>query len=218
MLNDPYGFLELSPVIPVMVIDHEEDAVPMAEALVDGGLKILEVTLRTGCALNALKAITEAVPEACVGAGTVCNADDFSAAIEAGARFVVSPGQSDALFGMSRKHGTPLLPGAVTASEVMTAVAAGFNVLKFFPASTSGGAAAIKALGGPFPGIRFVPTGGISPKNYAEYAALDNVTAVGGSWMIPPEKVQARDWQAIAQLATDCVTAAESLRASGGAK
>jgi len=165
-----------------------------------GGLKVLEITLRTPCALAAIKAISKAVPDAHVGAGTVCNSDDFSAAIDAGARFIVSPGQSDSLFDKSITSKTPLLPGAVTATEVMRAAEAGFKVLKFFPASTSGGAAAIKAFSGPFASVSFVPTGGIGPKNLLEYLELPNVQAAGGSWMLPKSKVQAGDWQAVTQL------------------
>ncbi len=216
MLKDTYQFLRLSPVVPVMVINREEDAVPMARALAAGGLRVLEVTLRTACALSALQAIRDAVPEVTVGAGTVCTAEDFSAAVAAGAEFVVSPGQSEALFDLSRESGVALLPGAVTATEVMQATVSGFPVVKFFPASTSGGAGAIKALGGPFPNTHFVPTGGVGPHNHGEYAALPNVIAVGGSWMLPEEKVLAGDWQAISQLASASVAAAESLQAGGG--
>lgn len=183
-----------------MVIEREADAIPMAEALVAGGIKVLEITLRTPCALAAINAISKAVPDAHVGAGTVCNSDDFSAAIDAGARFIVSPGQSDSLFDKSITSKTPLLPGAVTATEVMRAAEAGFKVLKFFPASTSGGAAAIKAFSGPFASVSFVPTGGIGPKNLLEYLELPNVQAAGGSWMLPKSKVQAGDWQAVTQL------------------
>ena len=183
-----------------MVIEREADAIPMAEALVAGGIKVLEITLRTPCALAAIKAISKAVPDAHVVAGTVCNSDDFSAAIDAGARFIVSPGQSDSLFDKSITSKTPLLPGAVTATEVMRAAEAGFKVLKFFPASTSGGAAAIKAFSGPFASVSFVPTGGIGPKNLLEYLELPNVQAAGGSWMLPKSKVQAGDWQAVTQL------------------
>jgi 2-dehydro-3-deoxyphosphogluconate aldolase/(4S)-4-hydroxy-2-oxoglutarate aldolase len=200
VLPQAYDFLASTSVIPVMVIEREADAIPMAEALVAGGIKVLEITLRTPCALAAIKAISKAVPDAHVGAGTVCNSDDFSAAIDAGARFIVSPGQSDSLFDKSITSKTPLLPGAVTATEVMRAAEAGFKVLKFFPASTSGGAAAIKAFSGPFASVSFVPTGGIGPKNLLEYLELPNVQAAGGSWMLPKSKVQAGDWQAVTQL------------------
>lgn len=203
MLSQAYKFLASASVIPVMVIEREADAIPMAEALVAGGIKVLEITLRTPCALAAIKAISEAVPEAHVGAGTVCNGDDFSAAVDAGARFIVSPGQSDVLFDKSITSNTPLLPGAVTATEVMRAAQAGFKVLKFFPASTSGGAAAIKSFSGPFSGISFVPTGGIGPKNLLEYLQLSNVQAAGGSWMLPKDKVQSGDWHAVTQLSRE---------------
>ncbi|MDG1066308.1 MAG: bifunctional 4-hydroxy-2-oxoglutarate aldolase/2-dehydro-3-deoxy-phosphogluconate aldolase [Luminiphilus sp.] len=203
MLPQPYNFLTSTSVIPVMVIERETDAVPMAQALVAGGIKVLEITLRTPCALAAIKAISDAVPDAHVGAGTVCNSDDFAAAVDAGARFIVSPGQSDALFNQSIASNIPLLPGAVTATEVMRAAEAGFKVLKFFPASTSGGAAAIKAFAGPFSDISFVPTGGIGPKNLMEYLDLPNVQAAGGSWMLPKDKVQVGDWQAVTQLSRE---------------
>ncbi|MDG2443694.1 MAG: bifunctional 4-hydroxy-2-oxoglutarate aldolase/2-dehydro-3-deoxy-phosphogluconate aldolase [Luminiphilus sp.] len=203
MLSEPYSFLASASVIPVMVIDREADAIPMAKALVAGGIKVLEVTLRTGCALAAIKAIAEAVPEAHVGAGTVCNGDDFSAAVDAGARFIVSPGQSEVLFSHSINQNIPLLPGAVTATEVMRAAEAGFKVLKFFPANTSGGAAAIRAFTGPFSGISFVPTGGIHANNLLDYLNLPNVQAVGGSWMLPKDKVQAGDWQAVTALSLE---------------
>lgn len=203
MLTKPYSFLTSAFVIPVMVIEREADAIPMAEALVAGGINVLEVTLRTPCALAAIKAIAQAVPGAHVGAGTVCTGDDFSAAVDAGARFIVSPGQSDALFNKSGALKVPLLPGAVSATEVMRAAEAGFKVLKFFPASTSGGAAAIKAFSGPFSDISFVPTGGIGPKNLLEYLDLPNVQAAGGSWMLPKDKIQSGDWQAVTQLSRE---------------
>ena len=203
MLSEPYNFLASASVIPVMVIDREADAIPMARALVAGGIKVLEVTLRTRCALAAIKAIAEAVPEAHVGAGTVCTDDDFSAAVDAGAQFIVSPGQSENLFSHSIKRNIPLLPGAVTATEVMRAAEAGFKVLKFFPASTSGGAAAIRAFSGPFSDISFVPTGGIHANNLLDYLNLPNVQAVGGSWMLPKDKLQTGDWQAVTALSRE---------------
>lgn len=208
MLSKAYRFLRTTPVIPVMVINRVEDAVPMAQALVAGGLTVLEVTLRTSCALAALEAISKEVPGAKLGAGTVCSAADVQGAVAAGAEFLVSPGQSEQLFHACRDHNVPLLPGAVTATEVMAAAAAGFQVVKFFPAATSGGAAAIKALGGPFPEMNFVPTGGIGPHNYSDYARLPNVIAVGGSWMLPAEDVARGDWATVSRMAADSVAAA----------
>ncbi len=195
------ALMEGASIVPVMVIKHLDQAVPMAQALVAGGIKHLEITLRTDCALAAMSAVANKVPEAIVGAGTVCNAQQFAAAVDAGARFIVSPGSSDALFDASHRLNTLLLPGAVTATEVMAAQAAGFNLVKFFPASTSGGAAAIKAFQGPFAEQRFIPTGGINADNLADYLSLSNVSAVGGSWMLPADAIDNNDWERVANLA-----------------
>ena len=173
-----YDFLNASPVIPVIAIESLEHAIPLAEALVAGGIINLEVTLRTQYGLDAIRQISEQVPAANVGVGTVCSAKEFDAALDAGASFVVSPGQSDELFERALLTDIPFLPGAVTATEVMAAKTAGFSILKFFPAGTSGGAAAIKAFSGPFADIQFVPTGGIKPDNAHEYLSLPNVRAV----------------------------------------
>ncbi|EED34485.1 khg/kdpg aldolase [Luminiphilus syltensis NOR5-1B] len=194
-----------------MVIEHLDHAVPMAEALVAGGLTTLEITLRTDCALDAIKAISAALPDADVGAGTVCNREQFTAACEAGARFIVSPGSSAALFKASRESGVPLLPGAVTASEVMAARDAGFPVIKFFPAESSGGAAAIKSFQGPFADTLFLPTGGIGLSNLSEYLALDNVAAVGGSWVLPSSAVRAGQWAEVSKLAGEAVITANAI-------
>jgi len=196
----PYDFLDDAPVIPVIAINQIEHAIPLAQALVAGGIRNLEVTLRTDCALDAIRLIAQEVEGACVGAGTVCNAAQFEQAVSAGANFVVSPGSSAALFEVAA-NSVPLLPGAVTASEVMAAREAGFNILKFFPASTSGGAAAIKAFAGPFGDIRFVPTGGINLDNATDYLSLNNVRAVGGSWLTPADAINDERWDVITELA-----------------
>lgn len=196
-----YDFLDTSPVIPVIAIAAIEHAVPLAEALVAGGIVNLEVTLRTQHGLDAIRLINEQVPGANVGVGTVCSAAEFDAAVEAGASFVVSPGQSDELFERALLTGIPFLPGAVTATEVMAAKSAGFNILKFFPAGTSGGAAAIKAFAGPFADIQFVPTGGIKPENAQEYLSLSNVRAVGGSWLTPGDLIKGGRWDEVEAIA-----------------
>ena len=196
-----YDFLDTSPVIPVIAIEAIEHAVPLAEALVAGGILNLEVTLRTQYGLDAIRLINEQVPGANVGVGTVCSAGEFDAAVEAGASFVVSPGQSDELFERALLTDVPFLPGAVTATEVMAAKSAGFNILKFFPAGTSGGAAAIKAFSGPFADIQFVPTGGIKPENAHEYLSLSNVRAVGGTWLTPTDLIKNGRWDEIEAIA-----------------
>ena len=196
-----YDFLDASPVIPVIAIEAIEHAVPLAEALVAGGIINLEVTLRTQYGLDAIRLISEQVPGANVGVGTVCSAGEFDAAVEAGASFVVSPGQSDELFERALLTDVSFLPGAVTATEVMAAKSAGFTILKFFPAGTSGGAAAIKAFSGPFADIQFVPTGGIKPENAHEYLSLSNVRAVGGTWLTPTDLVKSGRWDEVEAIA-----------------
>lgn len=196
-----YDFLDASPVVPVIAIEAIEHAVPLAEALVAGGIVNLEVTLRTQYGIDAIRLISEQVPGANVGVGTVCSAGEFDAAVDAGASFVVSPGQSDELFERALLTDVPFLPGAVTATEVMAAKSAGFTILKFFPAGTSGGAAAIKAFSGPFADIQFVPTGGIKPENAHEYLSLSNVRAVGGTWLTPTELIKNGRWDEIEAIA-----------------
>ena len=185
-----------APVIPVITVTDPATAVPMAQALVAGGLPVLEVTLRTPVALDAIRAM-DAVPGAIVGAGTVLSPADLRAAQAAGARFAVSPGSSPALIAASVADGPPLLPGAVTATEVMALIAHGYSMAKFFPAAASGGAASVKALGAPLPQIAFCPTGGVTPENAADYLTLSNVVCVGGSWMLPQDKIAAGDWAGI---------------------
>lgn len=189
------------PVIPVIVIQRLEDAVPLAEALVAGGVRVLEVTLRTPVALAAMEAIARAVPSAIVGAGTLRTVEDVRAAHDAGCRFGVSPGFTEHLADACRSQGLPLLPGVSTASEVMQANAAGYRFLKLFPAVAVGGVPLLKALAGPFADVSFCPTGGITPDNAEQFLALPNVRVCGGSWLTPQDAVEAGDWRRITHLA-----------------
>ncbi len=194
--------LDAGPVIPVIVIKHIEDALPLARALVRGGLRVLEVTLRTPAALDAIRAM-RAVEGAIVGAGTVLGQAQYDAAIEAGAQFVVSPGLTDALVALAAARGeVPLLPGVATASEVMRAREVGYTRLKFFPAESSGGVATLEGFASVFPDVRFCPTGGISSDSATRYLALANVACVGGSWPMPAEAMAQRDWGRIERLAS----------------
>ncbi len=197
----PRDLAAYGPVIPVIVIDRVDDAVPLAEALVAGGVRVLEVTLRTAAGLPAMAAMARAVPEAIVGAGTVRNVADLRAARDAGAQFAVSPGFAPEVGQASRDLGLPLLPGVATASEVMAAQMQGFDFLKLFPAVPVGGLALLKALAGPFPDVAFCPTGGITPHNAGDFLALPNVRVCGGSWLTPGDIVAQRDWPAITALA-----------------
>ncbi|MEQ6434194.1 bifunctional 4-hydroxy-2-oxoglutarate aldolase/2-dehydro-3-deoxy-phosphogluconate aldolase [Comamonas sp. w2-DMI] len=197
------AIMQNAPVIPVIVLDKVEYAVPMARALVAGGIRVLEVTLRTPQGLACIEAIATAVPEAIVGAGTVRNAGDARAAHGAGARFAVSPGYTGALGQACRDLRLPLLPGVATSSEIMAAQADGFNELKFFPAMQAGGPAMLKAWQGPFGDVRFCPTGGISPANAADFLSLKNVVCVGGSWLMPADALQRGDWTHITTLARE---------------
>jgi 2-dehydro-3-deoxyphosphogluconate aldolase/(4S)-4-hydroxy-2-oxoglutarate aldolase len=197
------------PVIPVIVIDAVDAAVPMARALVDGGVRVLEVTLRTPVALRCMEAIARAVPQAIVGAGTVRSRADVRAAKDAGCRFAVSPGYASEIALACRDIGLPLLPGVATASEVMQANADGYAFLKFFPASAAGGIPMLKALAGPFPDVVFCPTGGISAGTAQQFLALPNVKVCGGSWLTPADAVTSGDWARITRLARE----ASALRA-----
>jgi 2-dehydro-3-deoxyphosphogluconate aldolase / (4S)-4-hydroxy-2-oxoglutarate aldolase len=193
------------PVIPVVVIHRVSDAVPLARALVDGGVRVLEVTLRTPVALACMREIAASVPEAIVGAGTLRSAADVRAARDAGCCFGVSPGYSADIGRACIAMGLPLLPGVATASEVMAASAAGHTLLKFFPATAAGGIPMLKALAGPFPELSFCPTGGLTAESTPQYLALPNVAVCGGSWLTPPEAVQAQDWARITALARAAV-------------
>lgn len=192
----------LAPIIPVIVVKEVAHAAPLARALVAGGLPALEVTLRTPVALEAIRAMAD-VEGGTVGAGTLLTPADVKAAKAAGARFGVSPGLTETLVKACEDEGLPLLPGAVTASEVMRAMEWGYDCLKFFPAGTSGGAAAIKALGAPMPQVGFCPTGGVSLANAADYLSLKNVLCAGGSWVAPQAKMEAGDWMGIEDLARE---------------
>ncbi|MGB0848615.1 MAG: bifunctional 4-hydroxy-2-oxoglutarate aldolase/2-dehydro-3-deoxy-phosphogluconate aldolase [Thiolinea sp.] len=188
------------PVIPVLVVDKVSQARPLAETLVAAGLPVLEVTLRTPVALEVIREMS-AVPGSIVGAGTVLTATDVSAVKAAGAEFAVSPGATDNLLAAVDDHDLPLLPGAVTSSEVMGLMEKGYDMLKFFPAEAAGGVSLLKSLGGPLPDVSFCPTGGINAKTAADYLALSNVLCVGGSWVTPKAMVEAGDWAGIAALA-----------------
>lgn len=192
----------LAPVVPVLVVEDLATARPLAQALVAGGLPALEVTLRTPCALDAIRAMAD-VPGGVVGAGTLLTAADVKAAKRAGARFGVSPGSSAAIIAACEDEGLPLLPGAVTATEIMALLEQGYTVQKFFPAEQSGGAAFLKSIGSPIPQVSFCPTGGVSLKNAPDYLALKNILCVGGSWVAPKEALAAGDWAKITQLAAE---------------
>ncbi|WP_043264135.1 bifunctional 4-hydroxy-2-oxoglutarate aldolase/2-dehydro-3-deoxy-phosphogluconate aldolase [Streptomyces sp. CT34] len=193
--------LGLAPVIPVVVLQDAADAVPLARALVAGGLPAIEITLRTPAALEAIRAVTAEVPEAVVGAGTLLTPEHVAAAGAAGAAFLVSPGWSPRLLHAMRDSGIPFLPGVSTASEVVALLEEGVTEMKFFPAEAAGGTAYLKSLAGPLPQARFCPTGGIGPASAPSYLALPNVGCVGGSWMLPADALTAEDWGRVRQLA-----------------
>ncbi len=184
-------------IIPVLTIERLADAVPLARALVAGGVHVLEVTLRTPVAIESAKAIMADVPEAVVGIGTILNADDLARAKGIGARFGISPGATPDLLKAAAASGLPFAPGIATASELMLALAHGFNLVKFFPAEQSGGIKALRALAGPFPDVRFCPTGGIGEANAASWLAEPNVVAVGGSWLCPAADIRSGNWAGI---------------------
>jgi 2-dehydro-3-deoxyphosphogluconate aldolase / (4S)-4-hydroxy-2-oxoglutarate aldolase len=212
-VNEMKNTLELiqhGPVIPVIVLHRVEDAVPMARALVAGGVRVLEVTLRTPLGLACIEAIARQVPEAIVGAGTIRSAADARAAKSAGSLFGVSPGYTAAVGAACREVGLPLLPGVATSSEVMAAQADGIHFLKFFPATAAGGVPLLKAFAGPFPEVVFCPTGGITPETAPQFLALPNVKVCGGSWLTPADAMAAGDWGRITALAR----AASALRAA----
>lgn len=195
--------LKLQPVVPVLIIEDLASAVPLARALVAGGLKAIEITMRTPVALDAIRAVAENVEGAAVGAGTVLNARDFEAAVAAGSTFIVSPGATPEIIDAAEESDVPLLPGAATASEVMGLREAGYDVMKFFPAEQAGGAAYLKALSSPLAGTLFCPTGSISLRNANDYLKLPNVVCVGGSWVAPRELVATGDWAGITRLAAE---------------
>ena len=203
MIDNTLSLAAHGPVIPVIVIQRLEDAVPLAEALVAGGVRVLEVTLRTPVALKAMEAMARAVPGAIVGAGTLRTVADVKAARDAGCQFGVSPGYTDAIGAACREQGLPLLPGVSTASEVMQANAGGYSFLKLFPATAVGGVNLLKALAGPFPDVVFCPTGGITLETAPQFLSLPNVKVCGGSWLTPADAVEKGDWARITQLAAE---------------
>ncbi|MET9494676.1 bifunctional 4-hydroxy-2-oxoglutarate aldolase/2-dehydro-3-deoxy-phosphogluconate aldolase [Streptomyces sp. NPDC006552] len=209
--SETSSVLDLAPVVPVVVVEEAADAVPLARALVAGGLPAIEVTLRTPAALDAIRAIAAEVPDAVVGAGTVISPANVTDAVTAGARFLVSPGWTETLLGAMRESGVPFLPGVSTTSEVVALLEHGVREMKFFPAEAAGGTAYLKSLAGPLPQARFCPTGGVSPANAPAYLALKNVGCVGGSWMLPADAVTAKDWARVETLARE----AAALRAQG---
>ncbi|WP_328746860.1 bifunctional 4-hydroxy-2-oxoglutarate aldolase/2-dehydro-3-deoxy-phosphogluconate aldolase [Streptomyces sp. NBC_00285] len=207
------SLLDIAPVVPVVVLIDAADAVPLARALVSGGLPAIEVTLRTPAALDAVRAIADEVPDAVVGAGTVLTPDQVGDCVAAGARFLVSPGWTDVLLAALRESGLPFLPGVSTTSEVVALLERGVTEMKFFPAEAAGGTAYLTSLAGPLPQARFCPTGGIGPGNAPEYLSLPNVGCVGGTWMLPADAVASRDWGRVEALARE----AAGLRTGGGA-
>lgn len=198
---DALAVMRAGPVIPVIVIGDLAQAVPLAKALVAGGVRVLEVTLRTPAGLDAIRAIAREVPDAIVGVGTVTAPEEFAEARAAGAQFAVSPGLTPALAEAGRTSGMPCLPGVMTPSDVIAARAAGFRQLKLFPAQQAGGLGMLRALHGPFPDIVFCPTGGVTEETAPEFLALPNVACVGGSWLTPKAAVDAKDWAGITRLA-----------------
>lgn len=200
-LMNPLDLVQHGPVIPVIVLQRVADAVPLARALVAGGVRVLEVTLRTPVALACMHEIVRAVPEAIVGAGTLRSVADVQAALDVGCRFGVSPGYTHDIGHACRNMGLPLLPGVATAGEVMAANADGYHFLKFFPATAAGGIPMLKALGGPFPDVVFCPTGGISLETAPQFLHLPNVKVCGGSWLTPQDAVDSGDWARITRLA-----------------
>ncbi|MBU2877181.1 MULTISPECIES: bifunctional 4-hydroxy-2-oxoglutarate aldolase/2-dehydro-3-deoxy-phosphogluconate aldolase [Aliiglaciecola] len=199
------------PVVPVLVIKNIEHAVPVAKALIKGGIKVLEVTLRTEIALDVIKKIATEVPEAIIGAGTVTNEAQLKQVEEAGAIFAISPGMTTSLLEAGKRCSISLIPGIASISELMTGLDIGYTHFKFFPAEASGGIKALKSIGGPFPDITFCPTGGIGPNNYLDYLALPNVQCAGGSWLVPDDAVEAGDWDRITELAKAAVEGAKTL-------
>ncbi|HEM8170376.1 TPA: bifunctional 4-hydroxy-2-oxoglutarate aldolase/2-dehydro-3-deoxy-phosphogluconate aldolase [Providencia stuartii] len=201
--------LNAGPVVPVIVINKLEQAVPLAKALVKGEIRVLEVTLRTECAIDAIRLIANEVPEAMIGAGTVINAQQLTAVTEAGALFAISPGLTEELLSAATKGCIPLIPGISTVSELMLGMNYGLKEFKFFPAEANGGVKALKAIAGPFSQVKFCPTGGISPANYRDYLALKSVLCIGGSWLVPEDALEAGDYQRITQLAEEAIKGAQ---------
>ncbi len=197
------------PVVPVLVVKNVEHAVPMAEALMEGGIKVLEVTLRTPAALDVISEIATKVPDAVIGAGTVTNPTQLQQVIDAGAKFAISPGLTERLLVAGAESDVALIPGIASISELMLGLDLGYTHFKFFPAEASGGVKALKAISGPFPDVVFCPTGGISPANYNDYLSLPNIRCVGGSWLVPEDALESGDWKRITELAKQAVEGAK---------
>ncbi|UOS72125.1 bifunctional 4-hydroxy-2-oxoglutarate aldolase/2-dehydro-3-deoxy-phosphogluconate aldolase [Helicobacter pylori] len=192
--------LQISPIIPVVVIENIKDAVPLAQSLVEGGIQIIEVTLRSSCALEAIELIAKNVPKMCVGAGTILNPTQLEQAQNRGAEFLISPGLTIKLLEYAKKKDMPLIPGVSSSSEVMQALELGYSALKFFPAEYCGGVKLLNAFNGPFKGVKFCPTGGISADNMCSYLNLENVLCVGGSWLTPKNLIQNKEWDKITEI------------------
>ncbi|WP_331774107.1 bifunctional 4-hydroxy-2-oxoglutarate aldolase/2-dehydro-3-deoxy-phosphogluconate aldolase [Sulfurospirillum sp. 1612] len=199
--------MEISPIVPVIALDDVQNAVPLALALLEAGIHIMEVTLRTEDGLKAIEKIAKIVPQMQVGAGTVVNKKDFRYAIDAGASFVFSPGINQELMDYSIKKGVTFIPGVATASDIMMAQNNGFYYCKLFPATTVGGVSALKSFAGPFPKMKFCPTGGINLKNVKDFLQLDNVLCAGGSWLVPKSAIQNKDFNLITQLSKEALNA-----------
>ena len=205
----PGTLFDQGPVVPVIVIKDLADAVPMAKALLAGGIKVLEVTLRTPVALDAIRLLAQEVPDAIVGAGTVTTAAQLQQVLDAGAKFAISPGLTRELLQARKDCAIPLIPGIASISELMEGTGLGYTHFKFFPAEAAGGVKTLKSIHGPFADIRFCPTGGINEKNFLDYLALPNVKCVGGSWIVPDDAVAAKDWSRITQLCKAAVAQAQ---------
>ncbi len=192
--------LQISPIVPVVVIENIKDAVPLAQSLIEGGIPIIEVTLRSSCALEAIELIAKNVPKMHVGAGTILNLTQLEQAQNRGAEFLISPGLTPSLLEHAKKKDMPLIPGVSSSSEVMQALELGYNTLKFFPAEYCGGVKLLNAFNGPFKGVKFCPTGGISADNMRSYLNLENVLCVGGSWLTPKDLIQNKEWDKITEI------------------
>jgi len=204
--------LKKAAVVPVITINHLAEAVPLARALIAGGIPVLEVTLRTAAALEAIRLIRAEVPDAIVGAGTVLSLEDLKKAVDAGSEFIITPGITDSLLEAGVNCGVPFIPGIATVSELMRCRDKGLRTLKFFPAEANGGAAALKAFAGPFADMTFCPTGGIGPANIAAYLSLPSVLSVGGSWIVPNKQIAAGEWEDITRLASESVRLVSEMR------
>ncbi|RVY42256.1 KHG/KDPG aldolase [Helicobacter pylori] len=192
--------LQISPIVPVVVIENIKDAVPLAQSLIEGGIPIIEVTLRSSCALEAIELIAKNVPKMHVGAGTILNLTQLEQAQNRGAEFLISPGLTIKLLEHAKKKNMPLIPGVSSSSEVMQALELGYSALKFFPAEYCGGVKLLNAFNGPFKGVKFCPTGGISADNMRSYLNLENVLCVGGSWLTPKDLIQNKEWDKITEI------------------